>query len=275
MKILLIADVHNRPNNSFAKRLTLQKLKNVINSIKCDLIVFLGDMVHGPDFKDSNEPYEKYLREVLDLTGDIPFATVFGNHDDECDITKDEILDIITSYPNSITESANYIKEIQGESLLFIDSGTYYKGKGSYYDIVNQQVIDWAKYKTRNKKAILFQHIIVPDIINCLDEYNHFKPFCVKGDNKWVKFKKDVQHTGHMGERPCPPDINNGELSQLSSNLKGAVFGHDHKNDFELEIMGVKIIQCAGAGYNSYDKLSRSSVKLLDTETMTTEKIYI
>jgi predicted phosphodiesterase len=275
MKILLIADVHNRPNNSFAKKLTLQNLKNVIKNTPCDLIVFLGDIVHGPDFKHSSEPYEKYLREVLDLTQDRPFATVFGNHDDECDITKDKILSIIKSYPNSITDGKNYLKEMHNETLLFIDSGSYYNGDESYYDIVSQDVIDWAKDKISNKKAILFQHIIVPNIIDCLDEYNNFKPFCVNGDGKWVKFKKSISYTGKLGERPCPPDINNHQLEQLAPNLKGAVFGHDHKNDFELKISGVKIIQCAGAGYNSYDKLKRSSVKLLDTKTMQTKKIYL
>lgn len=276
MKILIIADVHNRPKTSKrARTRTLDGIKNVIADTPCDLIVFLGDIVHGPDFKETDEPYEKYLREVLDLTGNIPFATIFGNHDDECDVTKDEILRIIGSYPNSLTDGRNYVISMQGETLLFIDSGSYYSGEGSYYDVVKQDIIDWAKSETEGSKAVLFQHIIVPDIMDCLDEYRHFRPFCVTGDGKWVKFKKNTPHTGHMGERPCPPEINTGELKQLAPNLKGAVFGHDHKNDFELDIYGVRIIQCAGAGSNSYDRLNRSNVKLLDTKTMKTKKIYI
>lgn len=276
MKILLIADVHNRPKSSkWARTKTLRDIKNIISVTKCDLIVFLGDLVHGPDFQKVDEPYEKYLREVLDLTGNVPFAAVFGNHDDECDFTKDEILDIIGTYSNSLTNGRNYVINMNGETLLFIDSGSYYNGEGSCYDTVKQEVIDWAKEKTADKKAVLFQHIIVPDIIDCLDEYRHFRPFCVSGDKKWVKFKNNIVYTGHLGERPCPPDINTGELKQLAPNLKGAVFGHDHKNDFELDIDGVKIIQCAGSGYNCYDKLNRASVKLLDTDTMQTQKIYI
>ncbi|MFR5875165.1 MAG: metallophosphoesterase [Eubacterium sp.] len=276
MKILIIADVHNRPLTSKRARIkTLNGIKKAITDNPCDLIVFLGDIVHGPDFKTIKRPYEKYLREVLDLTGEVPFATIFGNHDDECAVTKDEILRIIDSYPNSLTNGRNYVVDMKGETLLFIDSGSYYEGEGSYYDVVKQDVIDWAKDKTEGKKAILFQHIIVPDIIDCLDEYKYFKPFCVTGDKKWVKFKKGISYTGHMGERPCPPKINTGELKQLSPYLKGAVFGHDHKNDFELNIFGVKIIQCAGSGSNSYDKFNRSSVKLLDTKTMQTKKIFI
>lgn len=273
MKILLIADVHNRPKSSpLAKKLTLTRLKRAIDTIESDLIVFLGDIVHGPDFNETNEAYEPYLREVLDLTGDKPFATVFGNHDDECDITKKEVLDIIKAYPNALTKGQNYALDMLGEKLLFIDSGTYYDGDESLYDTVKQDTIDWAKDEIKDSRAILFQHIITPDIFDVIDQYDSFKPFCVKGDGKWVKFKKGTAHTGRMFERPCPPDINTGELAQLSKNLKGACFGHDHKNDFELELMGVKIIQCAGCGSNCYDKYFPSSVKLLDTTTMQTKK---
>lgn len=276
MKIMLIADVHNRPNdNKFARRRTLKGIERAIANIPCDLIVFLGDTVHGPDFDATQEPYEKYLREVLDLTQGKPFATVFGNHDDECKISKDEILSVISTYPNSLTNGRNYAVEMQGETLLFIDSGSYYDGDESYYDTVKQEAIDWAVDKIKGKKAILFQHIIMPEIMSCLDEYKGYRPFCVFGDGKWVRFKKGIKHKGVLCERPCPPNISTRQLEQMAPYLKGAAFGHDHKNDFELDLMGVRLIQCAGAGLNSYDKLFPSSVKLLDTESMKTKKYYI
>lgn len=277
MKILLIADVHNRPLVSeHSRKRTLNGLKKAIDNNPCDLIVFLGDIVHGPDFQKCKDAYEPYLRQVLDLTKDLPFATVFGNHDDECDITKQELLDIIKSYPNALTKSENFVVNMMGETLLFVDSGSYYDGEESFYDTVKQPVIDWAKGEIQGKKAILFQHIIVPDIMDCMDEYNHFMPFCVGDVNKggtWIKFKKGINKKGFMFERPCPPKINTGELEQLAPNLKGAVFGHDHVNSFELDLMGVRLIQCPGCGTNCYDKYFPSSVKMLDTKTMTTTRI--
>lgn len=275
MKILLIADVHNRPLSSEESReRTLDGLERAIKENPCDLIVFLGDTVHGPDFKKSNDDYGKYLRQVLDLTGDIPFASVFGNHDDECKIEKDEILNIISEYPNSITNGRNYTVDMMGEKLLFVDSGSYYNGKGSYYDTVKEHTIEWAKAEIEGSKAILFQHIIVPDIFDVIKQYKLFIPFLAHGDGKSVKFKKGVSYTGKMRERPCPPKINTGELDALATHLKGAVFGHDHVNDFELELKGVKLIQCAGAGYQSYDKKLTSSVKILDTVTMETRQVF-
>lgn len=275
MRVLLVADVHNRPKTKPKdKQRTLCGLSNAIKNVNADLIVFLGDVVHGPDFKEVNEAYEPYLREVLDLTGATPFAYVFGNHDDECDISKDEILSIISAYPNSVTNGKNYALDMCNESLLFIDSGTYYDGKESLYDTVKPEIIEWAEKQIKGKKAILFQHIIVPDIFDLMDQKNHPSLFWANGDGKSVRFKKSVKYTGRLGERPCPPEINTGELKTLSPYLKGACFGHDHVNSFELELMGVKIIQCAGAGYNCYDRRKKSSVKLLDTKTMKTTQFF-
>lgn len=275
MKILLIADVHNRPNTKPKdKSRTLKGLQKAIQEANADLIVFLGDIVHGPDFKEVNEDYELYLREVLDLTGDYPFAFVFGNHDDECDVSKDNILKIISSYPNSLTNGRNYTVEMMGEKLLFIDSGSYYDGEESYYDIVKPEVISWAKNEIKGVQGILFQHIIVPDIFDVMVQKKHFVPFWAHGDGKWVRFRQDIKYSGKLGERPCPPNISTGQLEALSKNLKCACFGHDHVNDFELNLMGVKVIQCAGAGYNCYDKKQKSNVKILDTKTLTTTKIY-
>ncbi len=261
MKILLIADVHNRPKKKRLRRKkTLSGLKKLIDTTSCDLIVFLGDTIHGPDIKNEAPNYEKYLREVFDLTGNVPFATVFGNHDDECDVTKEAILSMLSHYPNCLTNGRNYVLNIQGEVLLFIDSGTYFEGEGSHYDTVKPEIIEWAKGEIEGERAILFQHIIVPDI---------------KEITKGRRFKKGVEFTGRIKESPCPPDINTGELKELSPYLKAAVFGHDHKNDFETEMLGVKLIQCAGAGLNSYEYPQRPTAKLLDTKTLETQTIKI
>lgn len=269
MKILLAADVHNKPHGS---KKTLEKLKGVFLTQKPDLIVFLGDIVHGPAVKND---YEKYLRQVLDLTCGMPFATVFGNHDDECYISKKGILSIMKSYKNCLTKGENYSLNMMGETLLFIDSGAYYDGEESFYDTVKPHQLEFANSAVKGDKAILFQHIIVPDIMDCIDELVQYKKGAVYDDGRYYKFKESISYNGKLGERPCPPDINTHELEILSPKLKCACFGHDHKNDFELELMGVKIIQCAGCGNNSYDKYCKSTVKVLDTKTLKTNRIYL
>lgn len=269
MKILLIADVHNKPKGS---KKTLASIKNVIKATDCDLIVFLGDTVHGPA---THNNYEKYLRQVLDLTQGISFCSVFGNHDDECNTSKKEILSIMKSYPNCLTGDGDYAVDMMGETLLFIDSGSYYDGDESFYDTVKAEQIEHAKSLISSKKAILFQHIIFPDIMDYIDEIEAPTKGAVRDGKRFYKFKSNVKFKGRLGERPCPPDINTGELKVLAPSLKCAVFGHDHKNTFELDANGVRLIQCGGSGNNSYDKYCKSSVKVLDTSTLETELIYI
>ena len=268
MKILIIADVHNNSCIHKLKRRkdTLKCVKRAIDENPCDLIVFLGDTVHGPDFRFGCGSYEKRQREVYDLTGNTPFATVFGNHDDECKLTKEEILKVVESYPNCVTDGRNYVVKMKGETLLFIDSGSYYDGEGSFYDTVKEETVLWAEEQIKDgEKAILFQHIIMPDIMDYVEKDKAGRD----------KFKDGVEYTGRIDETPCPPNINTGELETLAPYLKAAVFGHDHMNDFELDIMGVRFIQCAGAGFNSYENERIAEFKIIDTETLETKRYCI
>ncbi len=264
MKILIVADVHTRTNVNYLRRRRTMKALEKAFRIPCDMAVILGDFVHGPDYGDDKESYIRDLRKALDKTSDVPFAFVFGNHDDECAMTKDEILSVIGEYKNSLTEGENYVLHKNGETLLFIDSGSQYDGEESHYDIVKPEIIDWAKREIEGEKAILFQHIIIPDIIDAVEK-----------QGKKYRFKDGFSYVGKLRERPCPPDINTGELEILAPNLKAMVFGHDHVNSFECYLSGVKIIQCLSTGVSGYEWPQRPTVKLLDTETLETEIIKV
>lgn len=266
MKIMIVADVHIRTKVEPARRArTMEALKKAFSCVPCDLAIFLGDLMHGPDYGDDKERFLSDLKEALDATGDVPFAFVFGNHDAESAVTKDEILHVLGTYDNSLTQGENYVLHPDGEMLLFIDSGSEYDGEESHYDIVRPAVIDWAKQQIAGKQAILFQHIIVPDIMDVVE---------ADGEGNW-QFKDGFAYTGKLNERPCPPDINTGELEILAPHLKAMAFGHDHVNSFECDLHGVKIIQCAAASVSGYEYPQEPTVRLLDTKTMTSEIIPV
>ena len=273
MKILIIADVHQRFKvNAFRRKRTLRGLRNAFGNLDFDLSVFLGDLIHGPDYRDNKSRYVSDLKEVLDTTGNKPFAFVFGNHDDECAMTKDEILEVINGYKNSVTKGKDYVLNMNNETLLFIDSGSYYDGEGSFYDTVKEDTILRVREQIEGKKAIAFQHIIVPDIFDVIEKCGK-KTFPLKKNRQ--RFKQGFEFTGNLREKPCPPDINTGELKTLAPFLKGMVFGHDHINDFECFIDGVKIIQCPASGMNCYEYPRFPKAKILDTETMETQLIKL
>lgn len=270
MKILLIADVHDKLFGSLS---TIRKLKKTVQNTNCDLVVFLGDTVHGPS--TPHFIYKKRLLRAVSVAGQKPFATVFGNHDDECKTTKAEVLEWLSERPNCRTGGRNYVLDYEDARLLFIDSGSYCPGEESFYAYVDRQTIDWAKQQTNGKRVLLFQHIIMPDIMELIDVFDRPVPSAAADNGKWYKFKAGHPLKGSLRECPCPPDYNSGELAALKEGICCAVFGHDHLNDFETDVQGVRFIQCAGAGSNSYDRRHPSSVKLLDTNTLNTTTIYI
>jgi len=273
MKIMIVADVHIRTRvNALRQKRTFKALKTTFSSIPCDMAVILGDLMHGPDYGDDKERYIKDLRKALEIINGVPFAFVFGNHDDECAVTKQEILSIIGEYKNSLTEGENFVLRRNGETLVFIDSGSY-GGEESFYDTVKPEVISWAKKEISSDKAILFQHIIVPDITDVIKKRMPLNIPRLKISS--YRFIEGFRYSGKLKERPCSPDINTGELRTLAPNLKAMVFGHDHLNSFECELEGVKIIQCPSSGVNCYEYPQRPTVKLIDTETLKTQIIKV
>ena len=58
MKIMILADVHIRNKVSPERQeRTFKALKTAFSDVKCDLAVFLGDLVHGPDYEDDRDSY--------------------------------------------------------------------------------------------------------------------------------------------------------------------------------------------------------------------------
>ena len=266
MKILIVADVHMRTKVSEARQSrTFRALENAFANVPCDLAVFLGDLMHGPDYADDRARFMHDLKKALAATGDVPFAFVFGNHDAEGPVTKKEILDVLGTCRNSLTQGENYVLHTGGETLLFIDSGSEYDGEESHYDIVRPDTIRWAAQNIAGEKAVLFQHIIVPDIIDCV----------AQDENGDWRFKDGFAFEGVLKERPCPPDLNTGELETLAPHLKAMVFGHDHINSFTCSMNGVKIIQCAAASVSGYEYPQEPTVRLLDTKTLVSEVIRV
>lgn len=108
-------------------------------------------------------------------------ATIFGNHDDRNDLTREELYQVIHTMPYSVMERGpmsisgvgNYALQIQssvdGESkhafsLYFLDSHGYVNGTTTEYDWLKQDQLDWLVetsngYGPHKPNALLFLHI--------------------------------------------------------------------------------------------------------------------
>ena len=167
---------------------TLDLMYASIEAAKPDLVVFTGDNIHGPSpvLYRSKKRVEKAIRQIMEpvTSQNIPFAIVYGNHDDEGKVSKQFQMAVYNSMPGclasegeAMTGCGNYnlpIKSSDGAknvfNLWFIDSGTYDKENGGYAHVAEDQLA-WYKKTSDALKAenggepmpsLLFQHI--PDL---------------------------------------------------------------------------------------------------------------
>ena len=120
------------------------------------------------------------------------FAAVFGNHDEEANLDRDELMDVYMKYPGFLGEAGpsdihgygNYILTIDGETgpefnRWFFDSGDYSKFSGiDGYDWVWGDQIQWYVRESKEREAanngtlnsFAFFHIPLPEYEIMLEE---------------------------------------------------------------------------------------------------------
>ena len=291
-RILIVADTQDTATPQEA---TLRLLYAELDAADADLVVFTGDQVHGPSVR-TEAAMEKALDAILAPVAErgIPFAAVFGNHDNEGGVSKETQLAIYQSYPgclmsagpDGITGCGNYnllVWSSDGSrpvcNLWFLDSGTYGEKGVSKYARVEQDQIDWytstagvlAEQYGEMLPAYLFQHIIVPEIYDLLTEAPASEK---KTDGVVEGFSSRSGHyykmgdgftAGHLGEAPCPPDIPSGEFAAIrdTGDVVAAFFGHDHKNDFVGTYEGVDLVNTSSTGFYIYGDREYHGARLI------------
>ena len=291
-RILIVADTQDTATPQEAM---LRLLQAELDAADADLVVFTGDQVHGPSVR-TEAAMEKALDAILAPVAErgIPFAAVFGNHDDEGGVSKETQLAIYQSYPgclmsagpDGITGCGNYnllVWSSDGSrpvcNLWFLDSGTYGEKGVSKYARVEQDQIDWytstagvlAEQYGEMLPAYLFQHIIVPEIYDLLTEAPASEK---KTDGVVEGFSSRSSHyykmgdgftAGHLGEAPCPPDIPSGEFAAIrdTGDVVAAFFGHDHKNDFVGTYEGVDLVNTSSTGFYIYGDREYHGARLI------------
>ena len=115
-KMMLVADIQDDHHLIPA---TLEYFNNAIQSEKPDLVILLGDNISGvpSDFKDI-EKARKNTAKAIDCymsffeEKEIPVAMVFGNHDAENEVTKEEQMLLYKKNPGCYYEifNENYLE---------------------------------------------------------------------------------------------------------------------------------------------------------------------
>lgn len=256
----------------------------MLDIYKPDLVVLGGDNCVATE-----ETKEAAIEELVApfVEHETYFTLVFGNHDHEQGVDKDELLKMYQKYGGKYclaydadpdlygTGTHNLpIYSSDGEEIKFnlwlIDSNHYVndeEGNRLGYDSVREDQIEWYKETSAALEAeagekvysLAFQHIIPPDVYESMfpdikwdlspitETYNDGKHYP-------VIFPDTSAFIGHIYEPPSPGVFNYGEVDAMAENgdVLAVLVGHDHKNSYETEYKGIKLINTPGVSYNAY-----------------------
>ena len=298
--IMCFGDLHESPDYAGAGRKRYEDMLALHNAaldeFRPDLCVYMGDncrvgKLDTPQaiasFRLNVDAFTKPVRER-----GIPFTSVFGNHCHDNGY-EDLQLEIYQSFENCIMR--NDAPEITGNSnfnefvyssdgkkpvfnLWFIDSNNLYSTEYvSKYDWVHTDQIKWYEKRAAEIKemnggrvmpAMVFQHQPVPEEYELLRRVRPWElPVSVRGCNLKSKkfYVKKPGVEGYLGEGPCSPDYNNGQFEswKKTGDVIGAVFGHDHMNEFVGTVDGITLMQTQTAGFGAYTNGCRCGVRVI------------
>lgn len=129
-KILQVADLHYSVSQGLCRdtllspcehsdNLTTSLLSIVISEEKPDLVIFSGDQLNGQGTSwDPKSVLAKFAKAVTDKG--IPWAAIFGNHDSEDGLSREDQLTLMKALPYSLVERGpkdihgvgNYVLEV-------------------------------------------------------------------------------------------------------------------------------------------------------------------
>lgn len=239
-KIVQFTDIHARSTNP-ETQVALQMINEVLDAEKPDLVVLTGDVVtENPARKGWDMVTEPIVKR------NIPFAVVFGNHDDEYDLNRAALSKFLLSYPGCLLVDnaegvkgfGNYVLPVKASAgnktaavLYCMDSNAYSTLKGvKGYGWFGHDQVEWYLRQSRSftkenegkpLPALAFFHIPLP-------EYNQ---------------AYNTIATGTRLEKECNPEINTGMFTAMleAGDVMGTFVGHDHDNDYIANLYGIAL----------------------------------
>ncbi|KAI5122495.1 hypothetical protein M0805_001403 [Coniferiporia weirii] len=170
-KILQIADLHFSVSQGKCREvsftpclhsdnLTNTLLTHVLDEEKPDMVVFSGDQLNGQGTSwDPRSVLAKFANAVTDRG--IPWTAVFGNHDSEVGMNREDQMMLLQGMPYSLAERGpkdidgvgNYVLKVHSAdpskmhllTLYFLDSGSYSKGVFDWFGYFHPTEYDWIK----------------------------------------------------------------------------------------------------------------------------------
>lgn len=245
----------------------IENVRVVLEAEKPNLVVLTGDIVTGSKKKGESLKNWKILSDLF-IEYQVPYAVAFGNHDDEAELSRQQVLDYLSDRPLCLISDdmgeelkgvGNYVLPVSNqkgevEKLLYcMDSRSYSLKKGvDGYGWFDKSQVHWfastnQEWLARNKEAqaLLFFHIPLPEYKQAFDG---------------GQFRNGVRM-----EEECAPKINTGMFSEmvLQGNVLGTFVGHDHNNNYVAQLFNIALCYGYFSGGNSYQDLPLNGARII------------
>jgi len=242
---------------------TLDFVGRLLDEEKPDLVILSGDQINGETAPDAQSAIFKYAEMFIKRK--IPYATIFGNHDDEGSLPRAGQMALIESLPYSLSIPGpeeldgvgNYYVEVlarggSGHSALTIyllDTHAYSPDERSFkgYDWLKKNQIDWFRQTAESLKK-------------AHKEYTHVHMDLAFIHIPLPEYRDDTQYyKGEWREGVTAPAFNSGFRDALVE--EGVVLvscGHDHANEYcalsrnEKDDPALWMCYAGGAGFGGY-----------------------
>ncbi|KAH8815929.1 Metallo-dependent phosphatase-like protein [Xylogone sp. PMI_703] len=273
-KIMQLADIHLSTGTGHCRDAmpegvpceadprTLDFVERLLDEEKPDLVILSGDQVNGDTAPDGQSAIFKYAD--LFVKRKIPYASIFGNHDDEGSLSREAQMALIETLPYSLSEAGpeeidgvgNYYIEVlaRGNSkhsaitIYLLDTHAYSPDERAFkgYDWLKKNQIDWFKNTAQGLKKA---HA----------EYTHVHMDLAFIHIPLPEYRNPTEYVGEFREGVTAPGFNSGFRDALvEEGILMVSCGHDHANEYcalsrnDKSEPALWMCYAGGAGFGGY-----------------------
>lgn len=270
--------------NNNCKKILEYTVDSLIQKIKPDLITVSGDISWG---KGEFDAYKNFA-DLID-SYNIPWAPVWGNHDNGGNEVIEEIEKLYLTYPNCIYEkgdpalgNGNYIiavkqgdKTVEGifmmdthssNNITLLDRFCEPQVFKSYASLTSEQLVWYSKEVENLKKencmdSTLIIHIPLYGYREAFlaateDEYRAPKKISLNDSYNGIGWKNEYKDKcfGVNREGIASSNYDDGVLDVLSEygHTKHVIAGHEHVNNFSIPYKGIRLTYATKTGKGCY-----------------------
>ena len=282
------------------RRAMLKMLDAAYDAFSPDLVLFTGDNTLGNHLLDvgpfriqsvRNSDFtlrqmRRALKRIL-LPVDqrnVPFAMIYGNHDDMNDVTKEAQFALYRAYssclPMNETDPAvdcdTYhipIRTRDGKTAwnLWLLDSAWNDETGQYWKI-REETVQWyartsASLAEENGgtpvPSLMFMHVPLPQTKDLLIPCAETEPGAMWDGVRFVRLDSE-KASGVLGESISAGEDPFGlyEAVRRRGDVRAFVFGHDHRNCFDGVSDGMRFIQSGAASFRCYGAKETRGVRL-------------